>query len=100
VEVRSAILATAWLLVHTPVSILRQNGLTYRRNSLSVIRACERSVSGRFSAHRSSLLLWHPLSAPLPLRDPPAPAPFPLTGFSARSAPITCSKHFIYLYSP
>jgi len=49
-------------------------------------RACERSVSGRFAAHRSSLLLWHPLSAPLPLRGPPAPAPLPLTWFSARSA--------------
>jgi len=45
-------------------------------------RACERSVSGRFSAHRSSLLLWHPLSAPLPLplrsRSPDFP-PAPLT---------------------
>ena len=30
-----------------------------------------------------------------PLRGSPAPAPLPLTRFSARSAPITCSKTFL-----
>jgi len=42
---------------------------TQQQQWLPTTRACERSVSGRFATHRSSLLLWHPLSAPLTLRS-------------------------------
>jgi len=45
-------------------------------------RACEWSVSGRFAALRSSLFLWHPLSAP----RPPAPRSAPTEAFSGMSA--------------
>ena len=54
-------------------------------------RACERSVSGRFAAQRSSLFLWHPLHAPLSLKhhlECPLTAPLPLTPFSARCPPF------------
>ena len=48
----------------------------------------ERSVSGRFPAHRLSLFLWYPLSAPL--------SPLPLTRFSA--TPLTLrSTHMLFL---
>ena len=39
-------------------------------------RACERSGSGRISAHRSNLFLWLPIPAPFPALRPPAPANF------------------------
>jgi len=48
---------------------------------LLLIRTCERSVSGQFAAQRSSLFLWHPLSAPLPLRGLPLHDPLPLKRF-------------------
>ena len=38
-------------------------------------RACERSGSGRISAHRSNLFLWLPIPVPFPAPRPPAPAP-------------------------
>ena len=54
-------------------------------------RACERSGSGRISAHRSNQFLWLPIPAPFPAPPPPAPAPLPLqpTFFTPahRSAP-------------
>ena len=80
------------------------------------IRACERSVSGRIAAQRSNLILVNPLTAPLPLRDPPlhAPlplhcfptrpltAPLPLTRFTARSAPFSAplTLHLLSLLDP
>jgi len=53
-------------------------------NFMIVSRACERSVSGWFATHhRSSLLLWHPLSAPLP----------PLNRFSTSSTHAPLQSH-------
>jgi len=46
----------------------------------------ERSVSGRFDAQRSSLLLWHSLSALFPLRGHWSPAPR-----SASAHPVFCT---------
>jgi len=41
-------------------------------------RACERSGSGRISAHRSNPFLWLTIPAPFPAPRPPAPAPLPI----------------------
>ena len=59
----------------------------YSVNSHHTSRACERSGSGRISAHRSNLFLWLPIPAPFPAPPPLAPAPLPLqaTFFLTRS---------------
>ena len=78
--------------------LITQSSVTVRQLvDASPCRACERSVSGRFAAQRSSLsfdtrspLRGLPLRAPFPLKrflECPLTAPLPLTRFSARSAP-------------
>jgi len=56
-------------------------------------RACERGGCGKIIAQRSA-----PLTAPFPLRRPPAsaPAPFRSLRFSAGSAPFSRSTHMLW----
>ena len=84
--------------------LLKTRKLCYRKDDRAMRAIVSRCGDIRSAAHRSSLLLWHPLSAPLTLRGTPAPAPLPLTGFSTRSAHAPLQsyalKHFIHRYSP
>ena len=98
-RLRNDLLCVEWdvkpyTLTHSLWSVLPA---TFATTPGVVTRACERSGSGRISAHRSNPFLWLPIPAPFPAPRPPATvpanflhpltAPLRLTRFSTRSAP-------------